>query len=109
MYVHSNYIRIPITVLYTHDGVSWNNSVVYENTNITNNIVDNTIPNGYNYPYIPITDVEYLTVLDKIHITYQNSDSYDNILYVIGTMISLYSIYYFIVETIESYYKKMNL
>jgi hypothetical protein len=53
---------------------------------------------------VSIADFEHLVIIDNIHKVYENSQYYDDIQYIIGTLISLYGIYYFISESISAIY-----
>jgi hypothetical protein len=61
-------------------------------------------------PLIPIrspdADFEYLHLIDKIQMNRENMEQYENIQYIIGTILSLYSIYYFVSRIFDSIYKK---
>jgi hypothetical protein len=61
-------------------------------------------------PLVPIqsqhVDFEYLQLLDTIKINHENMKQYENIQYIIGTILSLYGIYYFTCKIIDSIYKK---
>lgn len=61
-------------------------------------------------PLIPIQspneDFEYLHLIDKIQMNHQNMEQYENIQYIIGTILSLYGIYYFVCKIVDSIYKK---
>mgnify|MGYP003682574039 FL=1 len=106
MCIQSNYTTNPITILYINEDEDLNDSVIYQNMVVNNNYIDEY---NYNYPYTPVITFEYLTLVDEIHNKYKNSDIYGNIIYVMGTLISLYGIYNFIIQTVVSFYKKMNL
>jgi len=61
-------------------------------------------------PLIPIqspdADFEYLHLIDKIQMNRENMEQYENIQYIIGTILSLYGIYYFVSRIFDSIYKK---
>jgi len=54
----------------------------------------------------PHIDFEYLQLLDTIKVNHENMKQYENIQYIIGTIISIYGIYYFVCKIIDSIYKK---
>jgi hypothetical protein len=54
----------------------------------------------------PYADFEYLHLIDKIQMNHQNMEQYENIQYIIGTILSLYGIYYFVCKIVDSIYKK---
>ena len=106
MCIQPNYTTTsPITILYINEGEILSDSIIYQNPVVNNN----NIMDEYNYPYTPVTLFEYLILADEIHNKYKNSDIYGNIIYVMGTLISLYGIYNCIIQTVVSFYKKMNL
>ena len=52
---------------------------------------------------LPIVDFEYLHIIDRIKNQNNNIDMlYDEIQYIIGILVSLYGIYYFVVKILES-------
>ena len=61
-------------------------------------------------PLIPIQsphlDFEYLRLIKQLNLEYKQSVLYENIQYLIGTIISLYGIYYFVSKSIVSICKK---
>mgnify|MGYP007096400678 FL=1 len=61
-------------------------------------------------PLIPIqspdADFEYLHLIDKIQMNRENMEQYENIQYIIGTILSLYGIYYFVSRIFDSICKK---
>lgn len=54
----------------------------------------------------PHIDFEYLQLLDTIKVNHENMKQYENIQYIIGSIISIYGIYYFVCKIIDSIYKK---
>lgn len=61
-------------------------------------------------PLVPIQspqqDFEYLHLIDQIHVGYKENEQYENIQYIIGTILSLYGIYYFVSRIFDSICKK---
>ena len=54
----------------------------------------------------PRMDFEYLHLINQIQQDYKENEQYENIQYIIGTIISIYGIYYFVSKIIDSIYKK---
>jgi hypothetical protein len=133
MCIRQNYTNDFITTLYLNDegNMRTSNDNIYENTanmfigigidntntntnTNTNNIMYETSNNLlYEDQYglsldnpISIADFEHLVIIDNIHKVYENSQYYDDIQYIISTLISLYGIYYFIRESISAIYNK---
>ena len=75
-----------------------------EDDNIFINI-NNELP-----PLVPIQspqqDFEYLHLINQIHLGYKENEQYENIQYIIGTILSLYGIYYFVSRIFDSICKK---
>ena len=61
-------------------------------------------------PLVPIQsprmDFEYLHLINQMQQDYKENEQYENIQYIIGTIISIYGIYYFVSKFIGSMYKK---
>ncbi len=61
-------------------------------------------------PLVPVEaphiDFEYLQILNTIKINHERIDRYENIQYIIGTILAIYGIYYFVCKIIISIYKK---
>ena len=57
------------------------------------------VDNYYHTEHLPIIDVEYLRILDSIRLNYEKTGSMD---YIIGIIISVYSIYRLIIEIIRT-------
>lgn len=52
---------------------------------------------------LPIVDFEYLHIIDRIKNQNNNIDMlYDDIQYIIGVLVSLYGLYYFIIKILQS-------
>lgn len=56
---------------------------------------------------LPIMGYEYLHLIDELRTQCQNSEYYENIQYIMGTIASLYGIYYFASRIVTSMCKKM--
>lgn len=54
----------------------------------------------------PRMDFEYLHLINQMQQDYKENEQYENIQYIIGTIISIYGIYYFVSKFIGSMYKK---
>lgn len=92
----------------------------YNHTLVVNiNINSNITPDDHHIyidtndalpPLIPIqspdADFEYLHLLNKIQTNRENMEQYENIQYIIGTILSLYGIYYFVCKIFDSICKK---
>lgn len=112
MCIQQNYTYNSIASLYINEDIRVNDNIMYENIFANNNIdnimnqsiydISMTIP-------VSVADFEYLRIADEIHRRYKNSEYYDNIQYIVGTLLSLYGIYYVIRSTIASIYKKNEL
>jgi len=112
MCIQQNYTYNSVVSLYINEDIHVNDNIMYENIFANNNIdnimnqsiydISMTIP-------VSVADFEYLRIADEIHRQYKNSEYYDNIQYIVGTLLSLYGIYYFIRSTIASIYKKNEL
>lgn len=79
------------------------NNIMYETSN--NLLYEDQDSLSLDNP-VSIAGFEHLVIVDKIHRVYENSQYYDDIQYIIGTLISLYGIYYFICESISAIYNK---
>lgn len=112
MCIQQNYTYNSIASLYINEDIRVNDNIMYENifaNNNNDNIMNQSIYDISMTIPISVADFEYLRIADEIHRQYKNSEYYDNIQYIVGTLLSLYGIYYFIRSTIASIYKKNEL
>lgn len=114
MCIQPNYTYNSIASLYINEDIHVNDNIMYENIFANNNNNSDNIMNQSIYDIsmtipVSVADFEYLRIADEIHRQYKNSEYYDNIQYIVGTLLSLYGIYYFIRSTIASIYKKNEL
>jgi len=93
----------------THD---YNDTLII-NLNIVSPIEDNNIFINIRDeppPLVPIQsphmDFEYLHLINQNQLGYKVNEQYENIQYIIGIIISIYSIYYFASKIIDSICKK---
>jgi len=101
-----------VVSLYINEDIHVNDNIMYENifaNNNNDNIMNQSIYDISMTIPVSVADFEYLRIADEIHRQYKNSEYYDNIQYIVGTLLSLYGIYYFIRSTIASIYKKNEL
>lgn len=117
MCIQQNYTYNSIASLYINEDIRVNDNIMYDNIMYENIFANNNGDNIMNQSIydismtipISVADFEYLRIADEIHRQYKNSEYYDNIQYIVGTLLSLYGIYYFIRSTIASIYKKNEL
>lgn len=93
----------------THD---YNHTMIVNFSIVSPDEDDNIFVNihGDPPPLVPIQsprmDFEYLHLINQNHLGYKDNEQYENIQYIIGTIISIYGIYYFVSKIIGSMYKK---
>ncbi len=112
MCIQQNYTYNSVVSLYINEDIHVNDNIMYENifaNNNSDNIMNQSIYDISMTIPVSVADFEYLRIADEIHRQYKNSEYYDNIQYIVGTLLSLYGIYYFIRSTIASIYKKNEL
>lgn len=112
MCIQQNYTYNSVVSLYINEDIHVNDNIMYENifaNNNNDNIMNQSIYDISMTIPVSVADFEYLRIADEIHRQYKNSEYYDNIQYIVGTLLSLYGIYYFIISTIASIYKKNEL
>ncbi len=110
MCIQQNYTPESI-VFYLHDDSNHiaNNIAYYSDNDIhQNNHINHpyTIINDYNPHHLSVMYFENLQIFDELHNRYKNNDVYKNLQYILGTLVSLYGIYYFVVRSVEYVYKK---
>jgi hypothetical protein len=111
MCIQQNYTYNSVASLYINEDIRVNDNIMYENIFVNNNgdnIMNQSIDDISMTLPISVADFEYLRIADEIHRQYKHSEFYDNIQYIVGTLLSLYGFYYFISRTIAAIYKKMN-
>ena len=111
---------------YYHDEINNNNGNDNDNhmddintTYDTIHVGDNAIRNGnvvgnddidvYNYHYLPFVNFEHLQFIGEIQNNYKNADNYNNLQYILGTLVSCYGIYQLVIRITEAICKKNEL
>jgi hypothetical protein len=91
---------------------NYNHTVVVNFSTVSQHTDDNIFINIHDElpPLIPIQspqmDFEYLRLINQFNLRYKENEQYENIQCLISTIISLYSIYYFVSKIIDSICKK---
>jgi|LakMenE01Jun11ns_1017448.scaffolds.fasta_scaffold9225469_1 hypothetical protein len=60
---------------------------------------------SYNPIHLHVHDVDSLHIINEMVYQYKTHRKYDDTMYMMGTFVSIYGIYYFAVQIIESIYK----
>jgi hypothetical protein len=71
----------------------------------TKYIDDTTQIFSYNPAYLDIHDLDSLHIINELVYQYNSNRKYDDTMYMMGTFVSIYGIYYFTIQIIESIYK----
>lgn len=111
MCIQQNYTHVPIVLYLNDDSNDIVNNIAYydNNPNTPQNVIINqhdNLMNDYNPSYLPFICFEYLQLLDELHTRYKNNNVYNKLQYILGTMISIYGIYYVVARIVDSVYKK---
>lgn len=90
----------PLTIMISQ----YNSSISSSISTSTSSSTSNTdaliyVDNYYHTEHLPIIDVEYLRILDCMRLNYEKTESMD---YIVGIIISVYSIYRLIIEIIRT-------
>jgi len=88
----------PLAIMISQYNISISSSIS-TSTSTSNTDALIYVDNYYHTEHLPIIDVEYLRILDSIRLNYEKTGSMD---YIIGIIISVYSIYRLIIEIIRT-------